>query len=158
MALLRLATPADRSEFKSLLLDHLTELSELVDGNWDHEEYPFLDVLWSEPGRHPLFIRSSEANVGFAIVRDAMSTGTGVHDLAEFYLRTEHRGTGLATRAAHTIFLRFPGRWELQVHTQNERADRFWARCIEEVSITPPRIRDLDLNGELKKHYLFEVS
>ena len=158
MTLIRPATLDDRPQLQALLLDYLTELRDLVDGDWNPEEYPFLDVQWTESGRHPLFIRSSGANVGFAIVRDPMSTGTGLHQLTDFYLRTEHRGTGLATRAAHTVFRRFPGRWELQVHTQNERGAQFWCRCIEQISSAPPRVRDLDFDGEIKKHYLFEVG
>ena len=152
--------PVPRSEksiLKALITEYLTELRGLVDAHWNPEIYPFLDAQWTEPGRHPFFIRKSNANVGLVIVRDPISTGTGLTQLSEFYVIPRHRGTGLAMRAAHATFRRFPGQWELQVHKRNERGRRFWRTCIEQISTMPPKVRDLNFDGEEKEHHLFKV-
>lgn len=158
MVYLRPIPESEREALAAMLEDHLTELATLVDGDWDPAHYPFLDAQWSELGRHPLFIHTSGENVGFAIVRDPRSTGSGLNQMSEFYVVPAYRGTGLAAGAARAVFGRFPGRWELQVHERNERAQRFWLKCIEEVSRKSPKVRNLDFNGELKQHYLFEVA
>jgi len=158
VALLTPIAASDRDVLSQLLSEYLRELAALVNGDWDPDAYPFLDAQWTEVGRHPLFIRASEEIVGLALVRDPMSTGSGLNQMADFYVKPAQRGTGLAARAARAIFKRFPGRWELQVHDLNKRGIEFWLRCIEEVSTVPPKTRLLDFQGELKHHYLFDVA
>jgi len=127
-----------------MLEDYLTELGRLVGGDWDPQDYAWLDVQWSEPGRHPFFILFEGERVGFALVRESQSTGTGLIQMGEFYLGGSHRGTGLAGRAAGALFRRFPGRWEFSAHLGNPRAVQFWQRIIEAECGAKPQMRTVD--------------
>ena len=44
---------------------------------------------------------------------------------------------GVGRQAALTIFHRYPGAWELQVHARNTAALSFWAASIREVARDP---------------------
>ncbi len=107
-----LLTPIEASQkglLRALLSEYLTELKALVDGDWDPANYPFLDVQWSDWGRHPFFICEGDTPVGFTLVRDPHSTGTGLMQVGEFFIQPHLRGTGIAKRAACAVFERFPG-------------------------------------------------
>lgn len=158
MTLLRPIAATQKDVLRAHVTAYLTELKDLVDGDWDPAAYPFLDVQWSDWGRHPFFICVQDADVGFALVRDPQSTGTGLMQMTEFFIQPSHRGTGIASRAACAIFERFPGQWELQVHQRNPRAIRFWQSCIDKVAQGAPRIRQLDFDGEIKQHMMFDVA
>ena len=157
MRLLMPIAASQRDALRTHLTAYLTELKDLVNGDWDPADYPFLDVQWSDWGRHPFFICDEGVPVGFTLVRDPQSTGTGLMQLSEFYIQPTHRGTGIASLAACAVLERFPGTWELQVHQRNPRAIRFWRACIDKVAEGPLRERPLDFDGELKQHMMFVV-
>ena len=52
------------------------------------------------------------------------------HAVAEFFVLRKHRRTGVGTRAAHEVFRRFPGRWEVPVASYNIPALRFWRNVV----------------------------
>jgi predicted acetyltransferase len=124
------ASLSDARLIESLLDDYLRELSEHRDvpvGATDSARYPYLDAYWSEPGRHAFLIKRSGDIVGFALVRDPASTGSAIHQLAEFYIKPESRRSGIGHHAVLAIWEKFPGEWELQVHAQNSSAVRLGA-------------------------------
>jgi predicted acetyltransferase len=91
------------------------------------------DDCFAGAGRHPFFIRVDEHLAGFAIV-DARSRLTGdptVRDVAEFFVARRHRGRGVGATAAHTLFTRFGGRWEVREKTENVGAIAFWRKVID---------------------------
>ena len=148
------AGPEDAGAIRAMLGPYLEELAEYADL---HEsgphDYPYLDAYWSEAARHPFTIRCEEGNpVGFVLVRLPESTGTGRHQLAEFYVSPAHRRSGLGMKAVRDVWRRFPGAWEVQVHVRNVAAVGFWstatrsfasseARITETVSSDGPRLR-----------------
>ena len=116
-------------------LHDLTEFDEhyytLSDrGLWEPDHLP----SWLQDDTdHPLIIRQSEAPVGFALVNRAPS----VHvmpgfrfRLAEFFILKRYRRTGIGLRAAHALFDRFRGRWQLSVLARNAPAIAFWRRVL----------------------------
>jgi predicted acetyltransferase len=157
MALLRPAEVGDRPALEALLYDYLTELGGVVGGDWDPKAYPWIDQQWTEPGRHPFFIVSGGKPVGLAMARCPLSTSSGLHQVAEFYLAPDHRGQGLAARAAEELFRTFPGSWELTAHEENPQAVAFWNRVASAVAGTPPQTRVLDEDGERRVHFTFQV-
>jgi len=92
--------------------------------------YPYFDVYWSEPGRHAFMIQHSEQIIGFAFVRDRLSTGSSFHRISEFYIKPENRRLGLGRQAVIEIWRRFPGDWQFEVLSRNRAAVRFWTSCI----------------------------
>ncbi len=51
--------------------------------------------------------------------------------MAEFFVLRGWRGRGVGTKAAHDVWKRFPGVWEVRVMQANISAQHFWAGAIE---------------------------
>jgi predicted acetyltransferase len=103
--------------------------------------YRYLDLYWTEAGRHPFLIRVDGKLAGFALVRKGSSLlgesphpGEGCTHMAEFFILRKYRRQGAGTRAARELFDRFPGRWEVAEIPENGFATSFWRRVIGEYS------------------------
>ena len=91
-----------------------------------------LATCWSEPWRHPYFVRVGGQLAGFAIL-DERSRLTGdpeVADVAEFFVMRRYRRQGVGAKAAALAFARFPRRWEVRQTAANVAATAFWRRTI----------------------------
>ena len=153
------AGSSDADLVSSLLDEYLLELSSYQDvpsGATNSAFYPYLDAYWSEPGRHAFIIQYGGHPVGFALIRDPTSTKSAVYQIAEFYIKPESRRLGIGRRAVHAIWKRFPGQWELQVHTRNSTAVQFWELCLETVTSEPPQVREVQ--GRDGKRIQFDFS
>ncbi len=89
--------------------------------------YRYLDHYWTEERRHPLFIRVAGHLAGFALVRQ---TDEAVYEMAEFFILRKYRRQGIGRDAAHRIFARFPGRWQVAQEACNLPAQAFWRTVI----------------------------
>lgn len=94
--------------------------------------YAHLPLYWSEPGRHPFLIRMDTKLAGLVLVKrgPAVSGDGAVWDMAEFFILRGYRRRGIGTQAAHEVWRRFPGLWEVRVMQSNVAALHFWARSI----------------------------
>ena len=91
--------------------------------------------FWRRRGGHHVVMRVGGRPAGFALVRErAHFAGAGVRELSEFFVLRKYRRRGVGTRAARTLFARFPGRWEVAVLTWNP-AQRFWRGVIRRVAV-----------------------
>lgn len=92
-----------------------------------------LSPYWTEPLRHPFFVRSHGKLAGFALVheRSRLSGTEGIRDMAEFFILRKHRRRGVGEMAARAIFDRFSGSWEIRQRSSNVDATKFWRRIIE---------------------------
>ena len=113
----------DFSEFFDLRLG--------ADGRFGYERLP---LYWTEPGRHPFLIKAGGRLAGFVLVRrgSGVSGDADVWDVAEFFVIRGLRGRGVGAEAAHEVWRRFPGRWEVRVMGRNRKAKGFWARAIKD--------------------------
>jgi len=119
---------ADKPVVRRLLELYLHDFSELTDADVDRRGrfgYPYLDLYWTEPERRPFLFRVAGHWAGFALVR----TGTP-HDMAEFFVVRKYRRTGVGVVAAHHLFDRFPGEWQVRQMRANTGATAFWRRAI----------------------------
>lgn len=97
-----------------------------------------LPSYWSDADHHPFLMDVEGAPAGFVFVRrGSVITGDeGVWDVAEFFVARGYRRKGLGTRAAHAVWERFPGTWEVRVVKQNPKAKAFWSRAIADFTGT----------------------
>ncbi len=106
--------------------------------------YQPLALYWSEPGRYPFLIRVDGKLGGLALVKTAENArGETVWDMAEFFIVRAYRRNGIGTTAAHQLWRRFPGRWEVRVMQLNRAGLNFWERAITTWSgevILPARV------------------
>jgi predicted acetyltransferase len=146
---------------ESLLDDYLGELSNYRDvsvGATSSVSYPYLDAYWSEVGRHIFLIQYSEQVVGFAFVRNASSTESVTHQVAEFYVSPDSRRLGIGCRAILEIWKLFPGQWELQVHARNTTAVRFWESCIESGAKENLKVREVKASDGRRLQFNFRTE
>ena len=112
--------------------------------------------FWTRRGRHHFIILVGTKAAGFALVRDrAHFAGAGVREVSEFFVLRKYRRGGVGSYAAHTLFARFPGRWEVAELTWNLGARRFWHRLIQRCAVgrvIERRRRDGDL-GFFVQHF-----
>src|SRR5262245_36239949 len=157
---LREATSSDREALTALLDTYLGELATragfavaAVRANTD----PYLDAYFSERGRYPFLIRHNGQVAGFVLVRDPASTGAS-WQVAEFYVIPDRRRNGVGRRAITTLWRRFPGAWELQVHARNGAARAFWTSCIERLADGAPAVHEVHADDGLRYQFNFRIA
>lgn len=96
--------------------------------------YKHLSLYWKEPDRYPFLVMINDYPGGFVFVRkgSGISDDKDVWDMAEFFILRGYRGLGIGTKAAHEIWKKFPGKWEVRVMDRNQKAIKFWKRSISE--------------------------
>lgn len=150
----------DRDAFVALLDEYLGELSghrERAVGATRASEYRYLDEYFGEPGRHAFLIEARSEVVGFALIRGPDSTGER-WQVAEFFVRPRHRMSGIGQWAMSSIWARFPGAWELQVHARNAGAVAFWRRSVRANSQNEPKITSFDADDGRRLSFQFRVE
>lgn len=123
----------DKAVLGRLLELYLYDFSEFTGADLNEHAlygYPYLDHYWTEPDRHPFFLRVAGGLAGFAMVR---RLDGGVWSMAEFCVLRKYRRRGVGRAAAHQVISRFPGSWEVRHMTSNESAAAFWPRVIDEL-------------------------
>lgn len=131
------ALPEQEPILANMLELYAYDFSELIDlklgadGRFGYEPLP---LYWTDSNRHPFLIRADGHLAGLVFVRRGsdISSDADVWDMAEFFIVRGFRRLGLGMKAAHEIWRRFPGKWEVRVIDGNLRAKDFWARAISE--------------------------
>lgn len=84
-------------------------------------------------GRDAFLIRVDGKIAGFALHagKSRITGAEDVHDVAEFFVLSRYRRTGVGEVAARWLFDRFPGKWEVRQKKENTRAIAFWRRVID---------------------------
>ena len=138
----------DFSEFLDLRLG--------PDGRFGYEHLP---LYWEEPGRHPFLIRAGGHLAGFALVRRGCETSrdAGVWDVAEFFVARGFRRLGVGTKAAHALWGKFPGSWQVRVMERNRKAKEFWARAVKDFVGGPVEPATFDEGGIVWHVFSFEA-
>lgn len=102
--------------------------------------YRYLDHYFVEPGREALFILADGRLAGFVLMR---RRSDGTNQVAEFFVLRSHRRHGVGRQAAHALFRRFPGRWQLEFDHVNAAGARFWPAVVEEIAVGTVEVREL---------------
>ena len=85
-----------------------------------------------------------------------VSDDADVWDVAEFFVVRGLRGRGVGTEAAHEVWRRFPGSWEVRVMDRNRKAKEFWARAIKDFIGEAVEPTPFDVGGEGWHVFSFE--
>jgi len=128
------AAPEQESILANLLQLYAHDFSEFHDielGEDGRFRYEHLPLYWSDPDRHAFLIRVNRKLAGFVLVKrgSEISGVKTVWDMAEFFIVRRYRRHGIGTGAAHAVWNRFPGLWEVRV-MQSNPAHHFWERAI----------------------------
>ena len=129
-------TPNDRPALLNLAEYYTYDFSDLLglnvgeDGRFGGHHF---DRHFEDPVCHPFLIRVEGTLAGFAVHegRSRLNGEVGVNDVAEFFVLKRFRKLTIGERAAHALFDRFPGRWEVRQVASNVGATAFWRKAIE---------------------------
>ena len=107
--------------------------------------YVNLEPYWSEPDRHAFLARVDGRWAGFVLVsrHSYLSDAGDVMEISDFFVMRKYRGQGVGDTIAHRVFDMFPGKWELQVTANNNRALSFWRKVVR--AYTRGRYREVYL-------------
>jgi len=116
------ATAEDKTVIRNLMQIYQYDLREFSGEDFNSHglfEYNCLDHCWTpagrEDGRLPSLIRVSGKPAGFALKNRWSYLGDErtEHAMAEFFIARKWRGKNVGQAAAHALFDRFPGQWEV---------------------------------------------
>jgi len=121
--------------------------------------YKGLSRYWSETDRLPFLLKANGRLAGVVLVkreRGVLGTET-VWDVAEFFVLRMFRGQGVGKAAAHEIWRRYPGRWQVRVMESNYTGYRFWERTIADFAADNVRAARFEKGGQLWHLLTFQV-
>ncbi len=137
----------DFSEFHDVELEN--------DGRFCYQQLP---LYWREPNRHPFLVRVDDKLAGFVLVKQGseISVNESAWDIAEFFVLRAYRRRGVGTQAAHAIWRRFPGPWEVRVIESNHPARLFWQRAISSFTGFTIPASQLEKDGQRWSVFTFQ--
>jgi len=128
-----------------------------ADGRFVYRDLP---NYWADPGKHAFLIKSDVKTAGFALVQQASSVTGGdlVWEIAEFFVLRKFRRRGVGMEAAHRIWRRLPGLWQVRVLEANHAAVHFWHQAVLRFTDTATHPASLDRDGDRWRVYIFESA
>jgi predicted acetyltransferase len=98
--------------------------------------YRGLESYWQEAGRIPLLIRADGRIAGFVLLNQWSALDRPVdRAVAEFFVLRKYRRAHVGARAAHLVFHRYPGQWEVPVADYNRAALLFWRETLHSLGV-----------------------
>lgn len=122
------------------------------------DDYVYYPEYWKEKGRYPYFIKNEGSVVGFVLVRTVFENQDHFYQVSDFYIKPEFEDLGYGTSAVKLLWSAYPGRWELQVHFQNQRAKFFWVNCIRKFALGDSQVSELVYEDGHRYQYNFIVA
>ena len=113
----------------SFFEDETTNFQLLDNGVFKLSKY--IDLYWTEEGRHPYILRCEGKLAGFVLER---YNEDGMNEIAEFFVLNKYRKLGAGTFMANELFKKYKGKWEIRTLLKNERAQEFWRKVVKSAS------------------------
>ena len=113
----------------SLFEDETTNFQLLDNGVFKLSKY--IDLYWTEEGRHPYILRCEGKLAGFVLER---YNEDGMNEIAEFFVLNKYRKLGAGTFMANEMFKKYKGKWEIKTLLKNKTAQKFWRTVVKNVS------------------------
>jgi len=94
--------------------------------------YRYFDYYWTEDARHPFFIKVDEKLAGFVLINDYcyVVKDLNASSVSEFFVMRKYRRMGVGKVAAHQVFDKYPGKWEVIQNGANQPSTIFWEEVI----------------------------
>jgi predicted acetyltransferase len=96
--------------------------------------YRYLDHYFTEDSREACLITADGALAGFTMTR---RLDEDIRAVSEFFVVRHHRRHGVGQTAAHQMFRRHPGPWQLTFDHANHPAARFWPHITGTIADGP---------------------
>lgn len=133
------ATPDQKPILARLLELYAYDFSDTLnfdlneDGLFDYDRLP---LYWTDPNRYPFLIRVNGKLGGVVLIQKGspISHDPDVWDVSEFFVVRKYRQKGVGQTVAHTLWKRFPGRWQVRVLEKNLTGKAFWESSIRKLA------------------------
>jgi predicted acetyltransferase len=158
---LTLATPEQQPILANLLELYVHDFSEfhpVVMGADGRYGYKGLEEYWSVPDRYAFLFTVDGSLAGLALIKKGseITRDPSVWDVHEFFILRGFRKRGIGSAAAHEIWRRFQGRWEVRVMKSNVSALRFWQRAISTFTGDPTEPTQIERAAQQWDVFAFE--
>ncbi|MFE5319388.1 GNAT family N-acetyltransferase [Paenibacillus sp. NPDC056579] len=101
--------------------------------------YKYFDHQWTDEYRRPFIIKADGEIAGLAFISldvpkeyTKWSTAEKTNVISEFFIMRKYRCKGVGRYAAHSLFNRFAGTWEVKQTAANRPAYAFWKQVISD--------------------------
>jgi predicted acetyltransferase len=152
----------DRRWIESVYGEYLDSLSDLNTGLFsvigaDSPREDEIFANWfSNDQAHPLVIAKGVESVGFSLVTRPRIPGSGGvkaadFRMSEFFIRKDHRRSGIGREAATLIFDRFAGEWEIVEYQRHPGSVAFWRRVL--AGYCRGDFTERSRNGEIQQRF-----
>ena len=128
-------TPDDALAFITLYRFYWYDFTEFTDEDVDADgrfDDHFAEAYLTKPLHTAYLFRVEGHPAGLAVVRscDAVDGSGTVTDMEQFFVMRKYRRHGAGEAAAHWLFDRYPGRWQVRERANNLPAHAFWRAII----------------------------
>lgn len=126
-----------------------------ADGRFGYRD---LSRYWIEPHRYPFLVRLDGNLAGLILLKrgSEVSSNEAIWDMAEFFIVRGCRRRGIGSRAAHEVWRRFPGQWEVRVLESNHSAHQFWQSAISLFAVEAVHSFRVEKGGKCWRVFSFE--
>jgi predicted acetyltransferase len=146
-------------EYLDSLADLNTGLFSVLGTGSQHQDEIFAN-WFSNDQTHPLLILKGTDSVGFALVTRPRIPKAGEaaadYRMSEFFVRKQHRRTGIGRDAATLIFDRFAGDWEIVEYMRHPGSIAFWRHVVTRYS--KGHFTERSKNGEVQQRFASRVA
>lgn len=128
---------AEKSVLRQLMELYAYDFSEFDDADVNEHGlygYTYFDYYWTEASRHPFFVRVNGKLAGFVLIYEYcyVVKEPGTKSIAEFFVMRKYRRKGIGKQVAFQVFDKYPGKWEVIQHGENEPSKIFWEEVIRQ--------------------------
>jgi predicted acetyltransferase len=156
-----LATPEQQPILANLLELYAHDFSEFhpialgPDGRFG---YKSLEEYWSLPDRHAFLFAVDGNLAGLALIKKGseITRDPSVWDGREFFVLRSFRKRGVGSAAAHEIWRKYEGPWEVRVMKSNVSALSFWQRATSTFTRNPVEPAKIEKDGQHWNVFSFE--
>ncbi|MED1862317.1 GNAT family N-acetyltransferase [Fictibacillus nanhaiensis] len=135
-SVIKVAKLKDKETIHNLMQFYFYDFSEFIDlqvsDNGVFGQYAYLDNYWQESRRFPYLIEKEGKLAGFVLVSEVQEGSNQHWSISEFFIMKKFRLAGLGKLAAHEIFEKHKGNWEVSQIEPNKPAQTFWRKVIGE--------------------------
>lgn len=125
-----------REALENLMQFYIYDFSEFlgfdVEQDGKYSPYPLDDYFKEGDRQFAYAIKRQKTYIGFVLVRAIEDAELRHYSIAEFFILKKYRREGIGKSVAADIFNRHQGPWEVHQIENNQAAQNFWKKAIDE--------------------------
>ena len=124
-----------------------------------YESFDFR-IYFEDPTREAFVVKVDDELAGFILLNKLGTEPTTDWNIGEFFILARFQGKGVGAFAAHQLWNKYPGIWEIRVIPENTPALGFWRKAV--MSFTggnyQEQLKELNRDHQRQKRYVFKFN